>query len=75
LGGAAVGTLAIGGAYEYNADRQMGKLEENLRNDRISRQEYESRKKANRGWLYHLLAVPHPGGFVIKRTAKPEADN
>lgn len=45
LGGAAAGTLATGAGYEYNAKRQMDRLEEDYRNERISRQEYESRKE------------------------------
>jgi hypothetical protein len=45
LGGAAAGTLATGAAYEYNAKRQMDKLDEDLRAERISRREYEARKK------------------------------
>ncbi|HXV79657.1 MAG TPA: hypothetical protein VEG60_07235 [Candidatus Binatia bacterium] len=45
LGGAAAGTLATGAGYEYNAKRQMDRLEEDYSNERISRQEYESRKE------------------------------
>ncbi len=45
IGGAAVGALGTGAAYEYNAKRQMDKLEEDYKNERISRKEYESRKK------------------------------
>ena len=45
LGGAAVGTLATGAAYEINAKQQMDRLEEDYRNERISRREYETRKK------------------------------
>lgn len=45
LGGAAVGTLATGAGYEYNAKRQMDRLEEDYRNERISRREYEDRKR------------------------------
>lgn len=45
LGGAAAGTVAAGAAYEYNAKRQMDKLDEDLRAERISRREYEARKK------------------------------
>lgn len=44
IGGAAVGGLATGAGYEINARRQMDRLEEDYRNERISRQEYESRK-------------------------------
>jgi hypothetical protein len=45
LGGAAAGALATGGGYEYSAKRQMDRLEEDYRNKRISREEYEDRKK------------------------------
>ena len=45
LGGAAVGSLATGAAYEINAKQQMDRLEEDYRNERISRREYETRKK------------------------------
>jgi hypothetical protein len=45
LGGAATGALATGAGYELSAKRQMDKLEEDYKNERISREEYESRKK------------------------------
>jgi hypothetical protein len=45
LGGAAVGGLATGAGYEYNAKRQMDRLDEDLRNERISRREYEERRQ------------------------------
>ena len=45
LGGAAVGTLATGAGYEINNKRQMDKLEDDYRNERISRREYEERKR------------------------------
>jgi len=44
LGGAAVGSLATGAGYEINAKRQMDRLEDDYKNERISRREYESRK-------------------------------
>ena len=44
LGGAAVGGLATGAGYEINAKRQMDRLEEDYKTERISRAEYESRK-------------------------------
>lgn len=44
LGGAAAGSLATGAGYEINAKRQMDKLEDDFRSERISRREYESRK-------------------------------
>jgi hypothetical protein len=45
LGGAAAGSLATGAAYEINAKRQMDRLEEDFKNERISRREYEERKR------------------------------
>jgi hypothetical protein len=45
LGGAAAGSLATGAAYEINAKRQMDRLEEDFKNERISRREYEQRKR------------------------------
>jgi hypothetical protein len=45
LGGAAVGSLATGAGYEINNKRQMDRLEEDYKNERISRREYEQRKK------------------------------
>ena len=45
LGGAAAGAAATGVGYEYSAKRQMDRLEDDYKNERISRKEYESRKK------------------------------
>jgi len=45
LGGAALGAGGTGAAYEYNAYRQMQQLEEDYKAERISRREYEERKK------------------------------
>ena len=45
LGGAATGALATGAGYEINSNRQMDKLEDEYKNERISRREYEERKK------------------------------
>jgi hypothetical protein len=45
LGGAATGALATGAGYEYNAKRQMDRLDEDLRAGRISREEYNDRKR------------------------------
>jgi hypothetical protein len=45
LGGAAVGALGAGAGYEYNAKRQMDQLEDDFKNERISRSEYEERKR------------------------------
>jgi len=44
IGGAAVGGLATGAGYELNAKRQMDRIEEDYKNERISRSEYETRK-------------------------------
>jgi len=45
LGGAAVGALATGAGYEINANRQLDRLEDDFRKERISRREYEDRKR------------------------------
>jgi hypothetical protein len=45
LGGAAVGSLATGAGYEINAKRQMDRLEDDYKHERISRREYEERKR------------------------------
>ena len=45
LGGAAVGGLATGAGYEINANRQLDRLEDDYRRERISRREYEERKR------------------------------
>jgi hypothetical protein len=45
LGGAAVGGLATGAGYEYNAKRQMDRLDDDLRDEKISRREYEERRQ------------------------------
>jgi hypothetical protein len=42
--GAATGALATGAGYEINSKRQMDRLEEDYRRERISRREYEKRK-------------------------------
>jgi len=44
IGGAAVGALGTGAAYEYNAHSQMQKLEADYKAERISRKEYDTRK-------------------------------
>jgi hypothetical protein len=45
LSGAAVGGLATGAGYEINANRQMDRLEDDLRHERISRREYQARRR------------------------------
>jgi hypothetical protein len=42
--GAATGALATGAGYEINAKRQMDRLEDDYRRERISRREYQARK-------------------------------
>jgi hypothetical protein len=44
VAGAATGALATGAGYEINAKRQMDRIENDYRNERISRREYERRK-------------------------------
>ena len=44
IGGAAAGALASGAGYEINAKRQMDRLEDDYRRERISRREYEARR-------------------------------
>jgi hypothetical protein len=44
MAGAATGALASGAGYEFNAKRQMDRLEDDYRRERISRREYEQRK-------------------------------
>ena len=45
LGGAATGAVATGAGYEIQAKRQMDRLDEDFQKRRISREEYEDRKK------------------------------
>lgn len=45
LGGAAVGGLATGAGYEINANRQMDRLEDEFRRGRMSREEYNDRRR------------------------------
>ena len=42
--GAATGALATGAGYEINAKRQMDRIENAYRNERIGRREYERRR-------------------------------
>ena len=44
LAGAATGALATGAGYEINSNRQLDRLEDEDRRERISRREYEQRK-------------------------------
>jgi hypothetical protein len=44
VAGAATGALATGAGYEINSKRQMDRVEEDYRNERISRREYERRR-------------------------------
>jgi len=45
LGGTATGALATGAGYEYQAKRQMDRLEDDFKSGRINREEYETRKQ------------------------------
>lgn len=49
LAGTATGALATGAGYEIHAKQQMDRLEDDYRRERISRQEYEARKKQIEG--------------------------
>ena len=44
VAGAATGALATGAGYEINAKRQMDRLDDDYRRERISRREYEHRR-------------------------------
>lgn len=44
-GGTAVGALGTGAGYEYNAKRQMDRLEDDFKSGRIGREEYQDRKR------------------------------
>jgi hypothetical protein len=44
LGGAAVGALGTSAGYEINANSKMNQLEDDYKNEKISRREYDSRK-------------------------------
>jgi hypothetical protein len=45
IGGAAVGVGAAGAGYEYNAEREMQQLDRDYKAEKISRREYQERKK------------------------------
>jgi hypothetical protein len=45
VAGAATGALATGTGYEINAKRQMDKLEDDYRHERIGRRAYEARRR------------------------------
>ncbi|HXG50107.1 MAG TPA: hypothetical protein VNN77_01705 [candidate division Zixibacteria bacterium] len=54
VAGAATGALATGAGYEINAKRQMDRLEEDYRNERIGRREYEARRnQIERGSIFY----------------------
>lgn len=44
IAGAATGALATGAGYEISAKRQMDRLEDDYRRERIGRREYEARR-------------------------------
>ena len=43
-GGAGAGALGAGAGYEIQAERQMNQLNEDLKNGKITQQEYDIRK-------------------------------
>jgi hypothetical protein len=45
LGGTATGAVATTAAYEIQAKRQMDRLDDDFKNRRISREEYEDRRQ------------------------------
>ena len=45
LGGTAVGAAGTSAGYEIQAKRQMDQLNKDYENEKISKQEYEARKK------------------------------
>ena len=52
--GAATGALATGAGYEFNAKRQMERLADEYRRERISRREYERRRgQIERGYTIY----------------------
>ncbi|HEX2227524.1 MAG TPA: hypothetical protein VHM64_10300 [Candidatus Binatia bacterium] len=44
-GGAATGALGTGAGYEVRANRQMDRLDDDLRSGKINRREYEQRRQ------------------------------
>jgi hypothetical protein len=42
--GAAGGAAAAGGGYEYNANREMKRIEQDLKDGKMTQQEYDIRK-------------------------------
>jgi len=54
LGGGAVGAAGTGAGYEYNANRQLEKLDKDLKAGRIDQKEYDIRKdQINRGSIVY----------------------
>lgn len=54
LGGGATGAAGTSAGYEYNAKRQLNKLDEDLKAGRIDKKEYEIRKsQIERGSLIY----------------------
>jgi hypothetical protein len=45
IAGAATGALATGAGYEISAKRQMDRVEDDYRRERIGRREYEARRQ------------------------------
>lgn len=53
-GGGAAGAVGTGAGYEYNAKRQLNKLDDDLKAGRIDKKEYEIRKnQIERGSLVY----------------------
>lgn len=48
-GGTALGALGAGAGYEIQAKRQIDRLEEEYKSGKITREEYESRKRQIEG--------------------------
>jgi hypothetical protein len=54
MGGGAVGAAGTGAGYEYNAHRQLEKLDKDLKAGRIDQKEYDIRKdQINRGSIVY----------------------
>ena len=49
LGGAAVGAVGTGAAYEYRTKQQLDKLDEDYKAGKITKEEYVTRKKEIEG--------------------------
>jgi hypothetical protein len=63
--GAAAGSLATAAAYEINSKRQMNQLEDDYKNERISRREYESRKNRSRPDRLYINPIMRSGSLDL----------